>query len=270
MADLLLTGLPRSGSAAVSALIDTLPDAVCLNTPPWQAAFLRNPVEVLPFCKWLLGDYAWARRLLLDGAPLGDIRAADGSPLLDGLHDPGMVRDAEGQPQAVRFIRHGLREDFTLAMRQTTLFSSALPQIAAFRHFRILAVIRHPVALGLSWHGLPQPLLSPGHPPGIARFWPEALEALAGGSLPQQFAALYELHLQRYHETPGVTVLRYEDVMADPGLISRLLGRECLPAAVTRLVPSLQRGGAPLAEALRAAFRSTGVFSTLYYPDLRG
>jgi hypothetical protein len=270
MTDLILTGLPRSGSAAVCALIDTLPDAVCLNAPSWQAPFVRSPVDILPFCKWLVGDYAWARRQLLNGSPLSDIRAADGSPLLDGRRDPGMVRDAEGQPQAVRFIRHGLREDFTLAMRQTTLFSSALPQIAAFRHFRILAVIRHPVAVGLSWHGLPQPLLSPGHPPGIARFWPEALEALAGGSLARQFAALYELHLQRYHETDGVTVLRYEDVMADPGLISRLLGRECLPAAVTRLAPAQQRQDQPLAEALRAVFRSTGVFSKLYYPDLRG
>ncbi len=267
MADLLLTGLPRSGSASIGALIDTLADAVCLNTPPWQAAFARNPVDILPFSKWLVGDFAWARRQLLEGVAVGDIRAEDGTPLMDGMKDARGVREANGDLKAVPFIRHDLTENFTLAMRQTTLFTSALPVIASLKHFMIVAVVRHPLDVCMAWHELAQPILAAGNPPGIARFWPEALAVLQGGSMAEQFAGLYELHMQRYHEL-GATVLRYEDVMAEPMLVSRLLGREMLPSAAARLVTPAQQSINEKTETLRAVFHKTGVYSKLYYPDL--
>lgn len=250
----------------MGALIDTLPNAVCLNTPPWQAAFARNPVESLPFCKWLMGDFALARQQLREGVLIKDIRAADGRPLMDGAKDPGMTLGDDGQPKAVSFSRPSLPESFTLAMRQTTLFTSVLPTLAQFKHFRVVAVIRNPVALGLSWQKLPQPLLSPGNPPGIARWWPEALEALKG-SMAEQFAQLYELHVQRYHEA-GATVLRHEDVVADPGMISRMFGQEALPSAAAYLRPPSPQVDTAFARELRTALRHMGVFSKLYYPDL--
>ncbi len=183
------------------------------------------------------------------------------------MQDARMMRDDEGEPKAVPFTRPALPAQFTLAMRQTTLFTSILPMLVSFQHFTIIAVIRHPVDVCLSWYRMAQPLLSQGNPPGIARYWPEALEALAGGSLPEQFAALYELYVQRYHEL-GVTVLRYEDVMADPLTVSRMFGHEVLPAAAAQLKPSARPRDVERARALEAALRRIGVFSKLYYPDL--
>ena len=261
-ANLLLTGLPRSGSASVSALIDSLPNAVCLNTPPWQVAFARNSLDILPFCKWLIGDYTWARQQIIDGVPLADIRADDGRPLLDGMHDK--LKDAANDLKPVSFKRSSLPHDFILAMRQTTLFTSVLPVLASFKYFTIIAVIRHPVDVCLSWYGLQPPLLAQGNPPGIARYWPEAIEALQNGSLPEQFATLYELYLQRYHQA-GASVLRYEDVMADPMVVSRLLGQTVLPAAASRLQVNSLPHDPQKAAALRKAFKSMGVYSKLYY-----
>ncbi|MBY0406595.1 MAG: hypothetical protein K2Q01_02800 [Rickettsiales bacterium] len=256
MGNLIVTGLPRAGSASVSALIDTMHDAVCLNTPPWQEAFARNPVEILPFCKWLVGDFAWARCQLMAGVPIADMRLPDGSPLADD--------DEKGTN--VSFIRPHLSPNFTLAMRQTTLFTSVLPLLSSFQHFQMVAVIRHPVALCLAWLTLPQPLLSQGNPPGIARFWPQALEVLQGGKLLEQYAALYELFVQRYHDL-GVTVLRHEDVLANPLCVPALLGQTQLPAAAARLrTPDVPETG-PQAESLRRIFRQS-VYAKMYYPDL--
>jgi hypothetical protein len=40
--DLIVTGLPRSGLTLVAALIDYLPNSVCLNAPDWQLAQARK------------------------------------------------------------------------------------------------------------------------------------------------------------------------------------------------------------------------------------
>ena len=270
MADLLITGLPRSGSALVGALVDYLPNTVCLNAPQWQAAFARNPIDTLPFCKWLAGDMLWARSQLLHGTPLPDFRATDGSPLLDGMRDARQPRREDGSPQEMHFTRARLTHGFTLAMRQTTLFTSVLPALLDFTDYRSIAVLRHPLELCQSWRSLPQPLLAPGNPPGIARFWPEALAALdSPGEDADRFARLYELYVQRYHElAPRVQVVRYEDVVAEPMMLSRLLGHIVLSPAVKWIQPRPPARRDAFTDAVAARLRSEGVFTKLYYSDI--
>jgi hypothetical protein len=270
MADIIVTGLPRSGSAVVSALLDYLPDTVCLNMPPWQNAYARQPLDILPFCKWLVGDFAWARRRLLDGEAVSDLRAADGAPLLDGMHDPRQPRNEAGAPREVLFLRPGLSDQFHLGMRQTIIFTSVLPRLVKFRHFNIVAVIRHPIDVLSAWQRLPQPLLAPGNPPGIARYWPEAL-AIVNADAPEadRFAQLYELFIRRYHELGDqIHILKYEDVIDNPMVVSELVGAGTLSAAASMIENRPRIRDARTAEAFRDSLRKFGVFTKLYYPDL--
>lgn len=270
MADLLITGLPRSGSAAVGALVDHLPDTVCLNAPPWQVTFAKNPVERLPFCKWLAGDALWAREQLLRAIPLPDHRAEDGTPLMDGRNDARQPRNDDGTPKEIHFTRPRLTHGFTLAMRHTTLYTSVLPQLLDFTDFRVLAVLRHPLDVCQSWLKLPQPLLAAGNPPGIARFWPEALAVLQGpGSDADRFALLYELYVQRYHElAPRVQMARYEDMMAEPMQLSRLLGHVVLSPAVKWLNPRPTGERNRFTDAVAARLHTDGVYTKLFYTDI--
>ncbi|NBO18868.1 MAG: hypothetical protein EBV03_06525 [Proteobacteria bacterium] len=269
MANLLITGLPRSGSAVVGALVDYLPDSVCLNAPLWQTAFAKNPVEILPFCKWLAGDALWARGQLLRGIPLPDFRAEDGAPLLDGLRDARQPKNEDGSPKEIYFTRGKLTHGFTLAMRQTTLYTSILPVLLDFTDFRTIAVLRHPLAVCQAWQQLPQPLLAQGNPPGIARFWPEALAAMqAPGDDADRFALLYELYVQRYHElAPRVQVMRYEDVAEDTMMLSRLLGHIVASPAVRWLRPAAPLTRNAFTDAVAARLRRDGVFTKLYYNE---
>src|SRR4051812_44485586 len=108
MTDVVVTGLPRAGTTLLCALIDSLPDAVCLNAPRRHNQMATLVPGVLAFCKWMVGDYQWTRLQLLKQDPVRDVRADDGSPLLDTLHDQRLLRNEEGKPKTVAIIRPDL------------------------------------------------------------------------------------------------------------------------------------------------------------------
>jgi hypothetical protein len=256
--DVIVTGLPRSGSTAVSALIDYLPNAVSLNGPPWSVAVAQKSLDVLPFCKWIAGDFLWHRTLLANQEPVRDLRGPDGTPLLDGLH----------KSEPIFFARPGLSGDFILAMRHHALFTSVLPTLVKFRHFKIIAVIRHPFDVLSSWMkqgGIP---IFPGH--GIEHYWPEALQiAHSPQPLPDRMAQLYDAFLGRYHEArEHIEIVKFEDVLEQPLIISKLFNLDTPSAAA----PMLQSRTRILMSEDSAIFRESlkkyGVFTKLYYPDI--
>lgn len=271
MPDVLVTGLPRSGSTLVSALIDGLPDAVCLNEPSWQPGLLSKfPLDILPFCKWLSGDYAWTRQQIFMQEAVTDFRAADGSPLLDGLLDPMQKRNDKGEPEGVVFLRPGLSADFILAMRHHALYTSILPTLVKFRQFKIIAVIRHPFDVLNSWRQLQIPLPARGRPHGIARFWPEALAiAEAKMEAADQMVQLYDTYIQRYHELrEHVTIVKFEDVIDDPFLVSRLFGIDTPSANAMKVEKRTRVLVTAEVNIFRERLRKYGVFTRQYYTDI--
>lgn len=271
MPDVLVTGLPRSGSTLVSALIDGLPNAVCLNTPPWQQGLLsQNPLEVLPYCKWLTGDFLYTRRQLIEQHPVIDIRAADGMPLTDGMFDPRTKRNDKDQHDTVAFARPGLSEDFILAMRDTTIYTALLPTLLKFKHFKIIAVIRHPFDVLTSWRQFRQPMIERGRPHGIARFWPEALAITESGmEMADQMVQLYDAYIQRYHELrEHIHIVKFEDVVESPVLVSKLFGLETPSPNVSLIEKRTRMLMTAEISVFRERLRKFGVFTRQFYPDI--
>jgi len=271
MPDVLVTGLPRSGSTLVSALIDGLPDAVCLNEPAWQPGLLsKHTLDILPFCKWLIGDYGWTRQLLLNQEPVSDFRATDGSPVLDGLYDLRQKRNDKDEPESVVFARPDLSPDFILGMRHHTLYTSILPTLVKFGKLKIIAVIRHPFDVLNSWRQLPMPLIGRGKPHGIARFWPEALaiteEKLEAADMLVQ---LYDAYIQRYHELrEHITIVKFEDVIDDPTSVSRLFRLEAASANTALIEKRARVLITAEVNVFRERLRKYGIYTKQYYPDI--
>lgn len=264
MPDVILTGLPRSGLTVAGALIDTLPDSVCLNAPAWQTAQAKQ-MEPLPFAKWLVGDFTWQRARLLRREPIRDMRADDGSPLLDGMNDAR----APGKP--VLFTRPGLTENFILAMKHHALYTALLPQLAAFGHFTVIAVIRHPLDVIASWWRLAAGKAAAGGklPASATRFWPEA-ERISHSDLPpiERMAQLYEAHLERYHELRDqIHIVKFEEMIDDPALIGRILGVKKIPAAARRIERRKRIRIAEETEDIRRLLRRA-VFTRQYYGEI--
>jgi hypothetical protein len=265
--DVLLTGLPRSGLSVVGALLDSLPDTACLSSPPWQMLARRKLPEPVDFAKWLAGDFLMRRVELLHGEPIRDWRALDGSPLLDGARDPRQPRDENGRRIPVMLIRPGLSKDFTLAIKHPMLYTALLPTLAQLEHFKIIVVIRHPYDVIASWRSLN------GRPVSERLIdevnWPQAAAiAHAKSDVLDRMVQLYDLHLGVYHELRDrITILKYEDVAANPFCVGKVFGRSELPAIAAGINPPpyIRAGNI---EDLRARFKKYGVFTREYYRDI--
>jgi len=270
MPDVIVTGLPRSGATVVAALIDYLPRAVCFNSPAAHIAYARKQNNALPYGKWLAGDFIWRRAQLQRRQPLPDFRAADGSPFMDGQNDPKQPRNESGKAAHVLFTRAKLEGDFILGMKHHVLYTALLPALVKFDHFKIIAVIRHPLDVLASWQKLGMPPLARGNPPGIGRLWPEAL-AIAEAEIDpiDRMVQLYDLHLQRYHELgEQVHIVKYEDVAHDPMTVSRLFGIKTRPANASMIEKRKRVHRVENAALIRESLRKYGVFAREYYGDI--
>lgn len=265
--DVILTGIPRSGLTVVAALLDSQPDTVCLNGPTWQMEARRRLREPVDFCKWLIGDFAAQRAALLAGEAISDWRATDASPLLDNAKDQRQPRDANHRRLPVLLTRPGLSENFTLAVKHPMLFTPLLPTLVPLGHFKILVVIRHPYDVLASWRSLNGRPISERLMEEVR--WPEASAiATAHSDLLDRMVQLYDLHLGIYHGLrDNITLLKYEDIASNPGIVGKLFANDTLPAIASRINPPSHVRTGPIEE-LRARFQKYGVFTKLYYPDI--
>ena len=261
MPDIVLTGLPRAGSAVLGALVDYLPDTLCLNAPAWHLTIARRLNSALPFGKWLIGDYAWQRLQLLKHNPVADHRAPDGTPLFDGLH--------EHMRTETPIVRESLSPDFTLAMRHTTLFTAVLPIITECMHFRIIAVIRNPVDILLSWQQHPEAQVAPGNPHALLNLWPEA-HAIATSPMDEldRLAQMAELFFRRYHALQShIEIIKYEDIVTNPALLCGMFGCDRLPANTVRIAAPPMARMADKVEPIRTALRKYGACMKEFYNE---
>jgi hypothetical protein len=270
MPNVIVTGLPRSGVTLAAALIDSLPNAVCLNSPVWQTTQARRMRETVAFCKWLAGDFIWLRNRLVKSLPIKDYRAPDGSALLDSM-DERLLKDENGEPVASAFLREGLHDDFILGAKQDALFTCLLPAIVEISCFKIIAVIRHPFDVIDEWQAYPETQMGKGHLPFAAHYWQAA--ALQNPEQPidllDRMVQLYDLFIQRYHEfSAHVQIIRYEDYVADPTLISQLFGIQTAPPLANKIIRKKPIRDEKGVEALRARFAKYGTFTRYYYPVL--
>lgn len=216
-----ITGMPNGGSQLLAALIDSLPDAVCLNQLPEQWEFAKRPMNAPSYAKWLVGDALWQRQQLLEKRPVLDFRNEDGSPWLERY---------DLTDQSPQRVRCHFKEDSTLCLHNTSIYSAVLPALSMLPT-RLFATIRHPLVQCRLWRAKPQMLPVPGKPPGIMRFWGKPVE-IREGDAPEAFklVQIYEAFLGRYHELEKrITILRYEDLLEKPVIVSDAFDADVLP-----------------------------------------
>ena len=211
-----------------------------------------------------------ARRQLLAQIPVSDLRAGDGTPLFDGLRDPRRIADSTDAPQTMEFTRPGLSEDFILCMRHHALYTAALPTLLEFGHFRIIAVIRNPVDILLSWQHTPALMLAPSDQHGLSAMWPQAHKVTAS-DMPalDKMAQLAELFFQRYHEwQEHIDIVKYEHFVQNPLSVSHLFDMGKPPANASNIVAPPQARRAGSGDEIRKALRKYAVFAKKFYPDM--
>ena len=241
--DVVITGLPRSGTTMTCELLNLVPDTVALDEPmdtgPWlgRPAFSSSPrssrwarrrrkevlrgeqVAVDPdtFCDLIQRFFDESRESLLSGKgalsktvggkvsgrKFGDERSASG------------FRSAQAGIGRLR-IDKPLSPGFTLAVKHNTRFAAMLAPLAG--RFKTFAIVRNPLAMLASWQTVELPIRH-GRGAMAVRADPLLRDRLDGldGVTDRQFVLL-DWYFARYSDClPRDAVIRYEDIIASGG-----------------------------------------------------
>ena len=208
--NLLVTGLPRSGTTLLAALVDSAPDAICLSEPPLRLA--KPHVEPAAFTRAMRTEFAETRARLMAGLPLEERRGPAGERLTNYLVREGERKEPMLIASMQPVIRHRpVAADVILALKSNAAFLSALPELAASDEFECAAILRHPRAIFASW-------LTSGMPIAQGLFaihrWPAMAAIAAHTELTdaEKLAHVYDTAVRRIVDTPSVVVFDF-DVM---------------------------------------------------------
>jgi hypothetical protein len=223
--DLILTGVPRSGTTLAAAIIDQAPNSLCLSEPDRHLQLMREAANAKDFVVRLTQEFDNIRRTILAGGSVSDRRRHDGTPLTNYFTDPVPNGRREAAFAIRNITRLGLSADFVLGVKHNALYSAVLQEIVASARFRVVAMIRDPVALIMSWRSLDLPI-SRGRLPAGERFWPElASLCQAELELTGKQIRICDLLFDRFLRwADRVVILRYEELVADPAQLLRAAG----------------------------------------------
>jgi len=275
MPDLIITGVPRSGTTLAAAMIDQAPNALCLSEPDKHVELMTSATDAEDFVIRLGRDFEAVRQTILSGGSVLDRRRADGAPVTNYFGDPGPDGRRETAFAIRATARPGLSPDFVLGVKHNALYSAVLPEIIRSARFRVIAIVRDPVGLLLSYRSLDLPI-SRGRLPAGERFWPElaALGQAELGLLEKQ-ARIVDLLLCRFARfSDRITVIPYEVFVADPvRLLAAAAVRPLVSSGIARRMPAPNcdnEENATLTEQIRqlvAAGQLPGI--AWYYPHYR-
>jgi hypothetical protein len=211
--NIILTGLPRSGTTLACSLLGQLPDVVALHEPmrPMTIAGLSGPEFI--DCVVEFFD-AMRQQIKTEGTAVSksQVGRVPRNPLGDEVIDGQRVKNIDGNIIAVGNVT---TPRFDLCMKHPAMFTARLPVLADV--FDCYAIVRNPLSVLLSWsdsgmaHGDGHSPAAEAHDPELAallRKFPDLLD---------RQIALLDYMFARYRDVIPDRTIRYEDVISTGG-----------------------------------------------------
>lgn len=212
--NIILTGVPRSGTTLCCNLLGQAPNTVALFEP--------MPVHELPVqhaaAVSMIRDFFLASRASLLESGTATSQQVDGrvpdNPFGSNVDADGLrIRTAQlGDIQ----VEKALSGEFSLVIKHNAAFTALLLELV--QEFECYAVVRNPLAVLASWNSVNLPVTA-GRLPAGERLSPELAARLDAEPdvLERQLHLLDWLFARFAHHLPGERILRYEQVVATGG-----------------------------------------------------
>lgn len=220
--NIMLVGLPRSGTTLTCHLINKLSDTVALHEPLAPSAFKDDtPNELIQrierFCEAqrvsLLKEGTAISRTIGGKVPDNHIR---------GINNTTGMRVNRIDGGVLRVDKY-LSDDFTLIVKHNAFFTAVLGNLTS--SFKCFAVVRNPLSVLLSWNSVNM-AVSNGYAP-MGELYDEDLGKLLRGEDDKYERQIYLLtwfYNQFYKYIPSSSVVFYEDIISTGGqILSKLL-----------------------------------------------
>ena len=135
--EMIITGIPRSGTSYLCRLLHSIPDCVVINEPTQIYGPLNNNLTI-----WQIATYYQElRRDILDGQPVEN-----------KVHNGQIIEDTAIIDTRTQYQPQVSCPDFLLTTKNTLAYMARLPQLKqVLPHAPIIACVRHPLDTIASW-----------------------------------------------------------------------------------------------------------------------
>jgi hypothetical protein len=225
MRDIIITGVPRSGTTLAAAILDQAPDCFCLSEPEEHVALMQRSRSGNDFVDRLEEAFSSTRAVLFAGGAVTDRREPTGRPVTNYYAAKTHARRRQPAFTVRPVSRPGLSSEFRLGIKHNALYTAVLPEIARRKRFKIIVIVRNPTDVIASWESLDLPV-SRGELPAADRYWPE-MHQLTKSNTPllEKQMLMYELMCRRFLDLrERVAIVRYEDMVQRPELLLEAAG----------------------------------------------
>lgn len=213
----ILTGLPRSGTTLTCHLLNKLFDCVALHEP-------LIPLDLIAYKRGdlisMITDYFMAQRLQILQTGTAVSKSFGGqvpdNPMAGVDPNTGKrIRVLDGR---LVQINKKLSNDFYLAIKHPAFFTAILKDLVASGLFNCFAVVRNPLSVLLSWNSVDMPV-SQGRVPAAEAFAPELKQQL--DHIPDVYDRqifLLDWFFQQYLTyLPAKQIIFYESIIQTAG-----------------------------------------------------
>ena len=148
--NIILTGIPRSGTTLACLLLSQIPNVVALNEPMKTGAY-RSYQEALD----AVPEYFEMTRksILSKGTAIARVKGGE-------MTDNHFSNDKNARKNLLRkeevLIEKDLKPDFKLAIKHNALFTILLDDLQ--KNFSVFAIIRNPISILGSWNSVNIPV----------------------------------------------------------------------------------------------------------------
>lgn len=214
--NIILTGIPRSGTTLTCHLLNKLPQTVALHEPMNVNQFSKLESreviyqEIRQFFQEARASISFRKEVLsknilgvVPDNPVGEARTQSG--LRQSISPLGLIK-----------VKKELDPGFLLVIKHPAAFTALLRELVHF--FPCYAVIRNPLSVLASWSSVAMPVEN-GHAPAAEGLDAELRQALAciGNKTSRQLHLLSWFYEQYQRYIPANRILRYEDLISSGG-----------------------------------------------------
>ncbi len=236
--NVLLTGVPRSGTTLVTATMHNVPNCVALGEPDQLKTLLEASVSPEDYARRVHAFMQTTRAQIVKGAAI-PITVDKETARVASNYFRRIASGNTFQMEETYELREQVLpiqdENFTLCLKNNAQFTSCLESLSRLPEVTIVAVVRDPVACLLSWRSLNMPV-SAGRLPAGERFAKPLRKIrrledtlLAQVKILDWFCETFYLMRDR------IRLIRYEQFIENPGML-----RAIVPVPDTHVFPQHQ------------------------------
>jgi hypothetical protein len=212
--NIILTGIPRSGTTLTCSLLNKIPNTLALVEPLDMVKFnaCTDAAQRIRF----LSDYFEQIRIDVASKKKISLLDIEGDGTNTFQYQENGARKTQIKGHREQEITKQLDSDFNLVIKHPNVFTALLKELK--QHWDCYAIVRNPLSVFASWESLAHPL-SNGHAP-MAEYYDAVLKEKlqnTSGKLARQLILMnwyFETYLR---EINSFNVLRYEDIVSTSG-----------------------------------------------------